>query len=141
MNPPSPNLRCHGVIIVYDVSVTHTFERVVYWMNNVKKNAGPNVNICLVGNKADLSSVVETEAAIKVAQEYRMEFFLVSAKSGENVYKAFMAIIEKCLQTSQFWGCSLQHRSDDIQLMMTPPSQVEDGQVQKRNWKRMCVIS
>ncbi len=127
---------------MYDVSVTHTFERVVYWMNNVKKNAGPYVNICLVGNKADLSSVVDTEAAMKIAQEYRMEFFLVSAKSGENVYRAFMSIIEKCLKTSQFWGYSQQQPpNSDNQRMMTRPLQLEDGKGERRDWKGACAIT
>ncbi len=114
----------------------------VYWTNNVKKNAGPNVNICLVGNKADMSSVVETEAAMKIAEEYEMDFFLTSAKTGENVYNAFMAIIKKCLQSSRFWT-SLQQPNSKIVI---PQSQVEDerpqdGQVQKRKWNKMCTIS
>ncbi len=131
---------------MYDVSVPRTFERVVYWIDNAKKNAGSNVNVCLVGNKADMVSVVETKEAMNVAQKYKMEFFLVSAKSGESVDEAFLAIIKKCLQSSQYRPSSLQRPSNDE--LVIPSSQVEDerleegGQLQKRRWKKsMCHIS
>ena len=42
-----------GVIVVFDITDRNTFLNVNNWLEEIKKNAGNNISIILVGNKCD----------------------------------------------------------------------------------------
>ena len=54
-----------------------SFENVEYWLDEVEKYAGPNVQKLLVGNKSDLtgSRVITYERGEKFARDKGMKFF------------------------------------------------------------------
>lgn len=41
-------------MLCFDVSSRESYERVAYWLQNIKKYASENVHVMLVGNKIDL---------------------------------------------------------------------------------------
>ena len=89
----------HGAIIVFDLTNKNTFNRVKYWLKEINSNAPRDIVLCLLGNKADLTSDrnVAYEDAKTVADDNL--YYEVSAKTGNNVSLAFeqltYGIIEK----------------------------------------------
>ena len=88
----------NGIILIYDISTTQTFENVKVWINQIKEEANANVIIYLVGNKIDLSKdkrTVTEEEGQKLADEYKFLFKEASAKEGTNVNEIFQELVEK----------------------------------------------
>nr|AFA52575.1 Rab8 family GTPase [Vaucheria litorea] len=115
---------CQGILLAYDVGEPGTLENISYWIKNIRDNASKDVRTCLVGNKADLKVraispyqlnwcvsaspqgsgrkrswecppvQVETESGQQIAEEYGVNFFEASAKTGYNVNEAFLSLLE-----------------------------------------------
>ncbi len=79
-----------GVLAVCDMTRKETLEDVGDWIAAVVKVTG-NIPITLVGNKIDLSDrqVVTEEDVRSAAASHEAKYILTSAKTGENVEKAF----------------------------------------------------
>ncbi|TFK61715.1 ras-domain-containing protein [Pluteus cervinus] len=99
-----------GCLLVYDVTNRKSFVNIKSWLADVRENADPHVTCILVGNKVDLCSdsdgtsntatspivagfrrarEVTSEEAERFAKEEGLLFVEASAKSGQNVEKAF----------------------------------------------------
>jgi small GTP-binding protein len=87
----------HGIILIYDVTNTDTYDNVENWISQIKEEASPNVVIYLVGNKVDMEDKrkVTTEEGQKVADENNLPFIETSAKSDINVNETFDNLVEK----------------------------------------------
>lgn len=92
----------HGIIIVYDVTDTESFENVKKWLTEIDKNAHRDVQKMLVGNKCDLASkkAVDYGSAKELADDVNMSFLEASAKNSSNVEAAFMAMVS-AIKTAQ----------------------------------------
>ena len=77
-----------GALIVYDVTNEESYNRVGYWIQELRSHV-PHVKLVLLGNKCDLVSErkVPTDKAKAFARDNKMYFFEVSAKenSDENI--------------------------------------------------------
>ena len=85
----------HGIIVVYDVTDSESFNNVKQWLHEIDRYACENVNKLLVGNKIDLSApkrVVTTEQGKEFADSLKIEFLETSAKTAVNVENAFMTM-------------------------------------------------
>ncbi|KAF8734165.1 Ras protein, partial [Rhizoctonia solani] len=99
-----------GALLVYDVTSRASFEHTRTWLSDVREHADPNLTCILVANKVDLcvdegreggstppTSVksgckhreVSRDEAEKFAREEGLLFIEASAKTGENVDRAF----------------------------------------------------
>ena len=89
--------KAKGVILVYDITNAKSFESLSErWMAQLNDHSNADdLAKLLVGNKSDLESSreVSSEKAAAFCQEYNMEFLETSAKSGDNVLKAFEKLI------------------------------------------------
>jgi small GTP-binding protein len=89
--------KAKGVILVYDITNAKSFESLSErWMTQLNDHASSDdLAKLLVGNKSDLdaSREVSTERAEQFCRDYGMEMLETSAKSGENVLKAFEKLI------------------------------------------------
>lgn len=89
----------HGVLIAYDTTRRETFEKVDFWLQEVRNNCRRPVKLMLVGNKTDLISEkkVSTEEAKLYAMHNDMVFWETSAKTNQNgcVNQAFDALINE----------------------------------------------
>jgi len=84
----------HGIIVVYDVTDSESFNNVKQWLHEIDRYASENVNKLLVGNKADLTSkrAVTFDQGKEFADSLGIEFLETSAKNATNVEKAFMTM-------------------------------------------------
>jgi len=96
--------RAAGVIFVYDLSREKSFEKLNKWI--VDERAIIDVQKMLIGNKSDLLehvSEVEREAmrnrAMFLADELKIPFFQVSAKTGQNVHLAFSSLVRDIVKS------------------------------------------
>ncbi|XP_063306512.1 ras-related protein Rab-10-like [Pelobates fuscus] len=84
----------HGIVLVYDITNTLSFENIAMWMKDIKSKAGEDVEVVLLGNKCDKEDErkVSKERGEKLAWEFGMPFFETSAKENINIDKAFLML-------------------------------------------------
>ena len=77
-------------MIICDLTRKETFQNLYSWVNSLF-NVTKNIPVVFVGNKIDLTNqlqVNETDLS-NISAAYQSTFFKTSAKTGENVEKAF----------------------------------------------------
>ncbi|CAG9862322.1 unnamed protein product [Phyllotreta striolata] len=95
----------HALLLLYDVTNKTSFDNIRAWLGEIREYAQDDVVIMLLGNKADcgLDRAVRREDGERLAREYNVAFMETSAKSGQNVELAFIAVARelKCRSTGQ----------------------------------------
>jgi Ras-related protein Rab-2A len=81
-----------AALVVFDLTRKETFRNVARWVEDVKNNSNKDVVMVLVGNKCDMlpERMVSREEALKLARDYEMLYIETSAKSQENIERAFV---------------------------------------------------
>lgn len=86
----------HGIIVVYDVTDSESFEHIKQWMHEIEahRRGCDEVKLLLVGNKSDLVSrkVVDYTVAKEFADQLGIPFLETSAKNASNVEEAFFSM-------------------------------------------------
>ena len=80
-------------ILVYSIDSESSFNNLEMWLNEIKTKGNPDVNIILIGNKADLEDkrVVTKEMANEWCENNGVKTFMeTSAKNGNNVKDLFL---------------------------------------------------
>ena len=75
-----------GALCVFDLSSKESFEKVDVWINEMKKQAGDNINLILIGNKVDLpedQKKVKTEEGEMKAKQFGIDVEAVGAEWDE----------------------------------------------------------
>ena len=124
----------NGVLLIYDVGNRKSFERVDFWLKELKENNRiDELYVCLVGNKIDLGNkrVISTEEGEKYAKENNIQFLEVSAKSGEYVYELFNKAIKGSMD-KVFSTNEKEEGDDKVRLS----SFLEKDEFKQKN--RMC---
>ncbi|KAK0706865.1 P-loop containing nucleoside triphosphate hydrolase protein [Lasiosphaeria miniovina] len=119
-----------GALLVFDLSRKQTFQHVTDWLADLRQIAEPDIVVVLVGNKADLASpnsaeedgsaggnkreVTREEAEEWARRNGVLEYVETSAKSGENVEKAFMRVAERIYQNIQAGKYDLNDRRSGV---------------------------
>ena len=90
----------HGLLVVYDITDKESFDKINFWMENIKNNAPENAKLILVGNKCDLANErkVTIEDGENKARYYNIKFFESSAKDGTNVNELFFYLVNEIYQ-------------------------------------------
>jgi len=95
-----------GALIVYDVTRADSFARLEVWLKDIKEAGGnENTQILLIGNKIDLKEQreISTEKGIAFSRLNALNFMETSAKTGENVERAFQILLQDIYKlNSQF---------------------------------------
>ena len=97
-----------GVLLVFDVCERKSFEQIEYWLKELKESKKlDSLYIVIVGNKIDLENkrVVTREEGEKYAEKNNINYFEVSAKTGEGIEDMFNDItkgtIDKIFKENQ----------------------------------------
>lgn len=92
----------HGIVLTYDLTDKASFKNVINWITQIEANAKKNIAKVLVGNKCDLPCREVTEEEGKhLAEEYGMQFFEASAKTGQNVSEVFECISNEIMKLTE----------------------------------------
>jgi small GTP-binding protein len=91
--PPSYYAGAEGVFIVCDTTRKETFEELDYWTDLLSAMTD-NVPLIFLANKSDLEEQqqIKPDEVREIASKKKSDYFLTSAKTGENVEKAFSRI-------------------------------------------------
>lgn len=91
-----------GALLVYDITRQITFENIYKkWLNDLKKFGKKELVYLLIGNKNDLEDLkrIPTDKGKDLANQLKAsEFIETSAKTGENVEKAFKHLVYKLMK-------------------------------------------
>ena len=87
--------RVQGIILMYDITETKSFENLNQWMSVVKQLAN-GIPLILIGNKIDLvdGRKISEEKGKDFALSHKIDFFESSGKSGVNVEESFIKLGE-----------------------------------------------
>ena len=87
----------HGIILIYDITNRQTFDNVNNWLSQIKEEAMENVTIFLIANKVDdeLHRTVNYDEGKNLSDEYKLQFFETSAKTGKNVDECFTQLVKQ----------------------------------------------
>lgn len=97
-----------GIIMVFDVTSTESFDHVNDWLKEVNRYAAEGTVKLLVGNKSDRTAdrVVTEEQAKEFADELGIPFIETSAKSSKNVEEAFLTMAGELIRQRDARGAS-----------------------------------
>jgi small GTP-binding protein len=94
-----------GVVLVFDVTNSETFDNLKFWLDSLKNNLGENNSLLPVvinGNKIDIDDRdISKDDANKFAQENNYKYFETSAKSGVGVDELFREIVNQILENKE----------------------------------------
>ena len=117
-----------GALLVFDITRRSTFNSVTSWLHDLRQIAEDNIVVILVGNKSDLApsstisggdkknqrQVTEEEAQEWCRQNKVMQYVETSAKSGENVERAFLEVSERIYQNIEAGKYDLNDRRSGV---------------------------
>jgi Ras-related protein Rab-1A len=86
-----------GIIIMFDVTNSESFNHIQKWLEDANKYAGEDVIKLLVGTKSDKTAkrVIDYKTGKEFADFYGMDFIETSAKSSKNIKESFELIATK----------------------------------------------
>lgn len=86
----------HAAILVYSVTDSKSFERMIQWKKELAASRGESIKIVICGNKIDLPSqrCVTPEQGETTARQLGAQHFEVSAKTGEGIETMFLHLAE-----------------------------------------------
>ena len=89
----------NGALVIFDMTKRKTFDKLKEWVQSFREARGEQP-LLLIGNKIDLKGnikITENEAR-EFAENNKMAFLLTSAKTGNNVEKAFKDLMKSILE-------------------------------------------
>jgi small GTP-binding protein len=87
----------HAVALIYDVTSPATFFSLMHWRDEIQSIV-PLVPMVVIGNKADLYTIIPPEEARGWATSYDMPFFQSSALTGASVDELFIELAQLAVQ-------------------------------------------
>ena len=89
-----------GFVLVYNIIEHESFEKLSFWLEQIKGYAPENIKMVLVGNNCDLANErkVSIEEAEEFAKKNNMKFFEASPKEGTNVNELFYYLANEIYQ-------------------------------------------
>ncbi|ORZ25229.1 ras protein [Absidia repens] len=101
-------------VVVYDITQASSLDKAKSWVDELQRQAEPDIVIALCGNKTDLESrrVVETDVARAYAEENGLLFMETSAKSASNVTDLFTMIDQQADTTRGGRRLNIRHGVD-----------------------------
>ena len=114
-----------GLVLVYDITDRESFEKLNFWVDNIKNNAPENAKFILVGNKCDLANErkVSYEEGENYAKNLNIKFFEASARDGTNVNELFFYLANEIYQDNKLKGNN--NSNNGLILRLAPSNNVK----------------
>jgi len=88
----------HGFILAYDINNKESFEKIQYWLDEIKENADTKIKCILIGTKCDLDRrEVTEEEGMELAKSCGYKFLETSAKENINIEKTFFTLVSEIM--------------------------------------------
>jgi len=118
-----------GIIMVYDVTSSESFDHVEEWLSEVDRYANENTCKLLIGNKADLidDKQVSEETAQKFAEKLRISFLETSAKTSTNVESAFLTMAKELIKLRDIPDKNIGPGKKPVNVKPVTDAPKEDG--------------
>lgn len=86
-----------GVMVVYDVTKSKTFDKVENWILDFRQKYSINIPVIIIGNKCDLNFLknVDSEEGLEKANGLSCDFYETSCVDQDSVKEAFKNLIAK----------------------------------------------
>ena len=100
------NIMCYqnavGALLIYDVTIIETFEKVKNWVNTLQEAVGKDIIFVITGNKFDFSDKNIIDKNNKIIEDYcrqeKCQHFYTSAKTQYNLNETLNSLITTVLQ-------------------------------------------
>ena len=94
--------QAQGVIVVYDVTNSESFDNLRVWIQSIKDHIGNDflerIPIVIIGNKIDSDErEIKTEDAESFCKQQNFPYFETSAKTGENIDSTIRFVVKKVI--------------------------------------------
>ncbi|MHA1310586.1 MAG: Rab family GTPase [Candidatus Helarchaeota archaeon] len=88
----------HAAIIVFDITNRDSFNNIKKWLTDLQSEVG-NIPYLILANKSDLQDdrQVSKSEIDQLSDDLKIKIFDTSAKTGDNIEKAFYEIAKECL--------------------------------------------
>ena len=87
-----------GFVLAYDINNKESFEKVQYWVEEIKSNAEEKIKCILIGTKCDLDKrEVSEEEGQNLGQKYGYKFLETSAKENININETFETLVSEIM--------------------------------------------
>ena len=87
-----------GFILAYDINNKESFEKVQFWIEEIKANAEEKIKCILIGTKCDLDKrEVSEEEGQKLGEQYGYQFLETSAKENININETFETLVSEIM--------------------------------------------
>jgi small GTP-binding protein len=90
-----------GALLVYDVTIGETFEKVKSWVSTLQEAVGKDIIFVIAGNKFDLSDknmITKNDEQVNAyCEQEKCKHFYTSAKTGFQLNEAFDSLINSVI--------------------------------------------
>ena len=121
-----------GALLVYDVSIFETFNKVKSWVSTLQEAVGKDIIFVIAGNKYDLVGKMDEhmpEIDSYCSQE-KCKHFFTSAKTGYGLDNAFSTLIQSVLDKVKPTGVASGRKGKKLK--------VEEAKEDKQKKKGFC---
>ena len=131
-------------ILVYSIDDNNSFLNLNSWLNEVRINGNPDINIFLVGNKVDLEDQrqVATDKAQEFSENNDIKLFLeTSAKTGFNVKNVFIEAGKLLYKQHLYYKNKISNTPETIEKSNTTKISMEqecEKEENKKKKKKCC---
>ena len=89
----------NGVFLVFDLTNKDSIKKLNLWMKDIKDNINNDHFVFLVGNKIDVKErdISISEEAKQFANDKKINYYEISAKTGSGVYNVFEKMANKLI--------------------------------------------
>lgn len=90
----------HGALLVFDLTNVESLQNLTHWITDLYDYKTCLIKTVLVGNKSDKEPRTVTEAHIsEFAKQHNIQYYEVSAQTGDGVRSTFRGCAESILET------------------------------------------